>query len=195
LLGQHGRFEKHCCYEEAVRAPLLIRCPGRIRPGSATHALVEFIDIVPTVLDFCGVAIPAKVQGRSLRTLLAGQTSKHRAQVFVEYAPNDEAAVRDDRWKLIFERGKRRRTDGYDTGLPLPGRKIRLYDLEKDPDELHDVLSDPKNSDRVRRMIELLVEHLRSTARNPATAILSNDPLDLLDELVQPHDVTLKVAS
>jgi hypothetical protein len=44
-------------------------------------------------------------------------------------------------------------------------------------------------------MIELLVEHLRSTARNPATAILSNDPLDLLDELVQPHDVTLKVAS
>lgn len=193
LLGQHGRFEKHCSYEEAIRAPLLIRCPG-IHSGSATQALVEFIDIVPTVLDFCRVPTAADIQGRSLRALLAGETSKHRTQVFVEYAPNDEAAVRDDRWKLIYERGKRRRTDGYDTGRPLPGRKIRLYDLEKDPDELHDVSSEPTNADRVRRMIALLVDHLRSTARKPPAAIVSNDPFDLLDELVQPHDVTVKVA-
>src|SRR5262249_55433241 len=45
LLGQHGRFEKHCCYEPAVRAPLLMRFPERIQPGQSTKALVEFIDI------------------------------------------------------------------------------------------------------------------------------------------------------
>src|SRR5262249_5042200 len=57
MLGQHGRFEKHCSFEPAVRAPLLLRLPGRIRPG-ATPALVEFIDIVPTVLDYCGAKTP-----------------------------------------------------------------------------------------------------------------------------------------
>ena len=91
--------------------------------------------------------IPTNVQGRSLRPVLTGRTVTHRPQVFVEYAPNDEAAVRDERWKLIFERGKRRRTDGYDTGQPLPGRKIRLYDLESDPQELCDVASRPENAD------------------------------------------------
>jgi choline-sulfatase len=193
LLGQHGRFEKHCSFEEAIRAPLLIRCPGLVRPGSATRALVEFIDIFPTVLDLCGVPIPANVQGRSLRAVLAGQSASHRKSVFIEYAPNDEAAVRDERWKLIFERGKRRRTDGYDTGLPLPGRKIRLYDLETDPEELHDVVSRPENADRVRRMLALLAEHLRATARETAPIAGSSDLLDQLDSLVQPHDVTSTV--
>jgi arylsulfatase A-like enzyme len=190
LLGQHGRFEKHCSYEEAVRAPLLIRYPGMVHPGSATRALVEFIDIFPSVLDFCGVPIPANVQGRSLRAVLTGQTAMHHPRVFIEYAPNDEAAVRDERWKLIFERGQRRRTDGYDTGLPLPGRKIRLYDLDTDPQELRDVGSRAENADRVRRMRGLLAEHLRATAREPAAISYSGDLLDQLDSLVQPHDVT-----
>jgi arylsulfatase A-like enzyme len=190
LLGQHGRFEKHCSYEEAIRAPLLIRCPGTVHSGSATHALVEFIDIFPTVLDFCGVPIPPNVQGRSLRAVLTGQTVTHRPQVFIEYAPNDEAAVRDQRWKLIFERGKRRRTDGYDTGQPLPGRKIRLYDLEADPHELRDVASKSENAERVQRLLALLVEHLRESAREPAAISSSGNLLDQLDVLVQPHDVT-----
>jgi len=194
LLGQHGRFEKHCSYDEAIRAPLLIRCPGTIGAGSATRALVEFIDIFPTVLDLCGVPIPANVQGRSLRGVLTGQTATHRPQVFIEYAPNDEAAVRDDRWKLIFERGQRRRADGYDTGLPVPGRTIRLYDLETDPAELHDVARRSENAERVRRMLGLLAEHLRSTARQPTPIAGSSDVLDQLDLLVEPHDVTSTVA-
>ena len=189
LLGQHGRFEKHCSYEEAIRAPLLMRCPGVAHPGASTRALVEFIDIVPTVLDLCGVAIPANVQGRSLRPLLTGHSATHRREVVVEYAPNDEAAVRDDHWKLIFERGKRRRTDGYDTGLPLPGRKIRLYDLENDPRELTDVAGRPENAERVQGMLTLLAEHLRSTAREPPPIAESRNVLDQLDVLVQPHDV------
>ena len=49
---------------------------------------------------------------------------------------------------LIFERGKRRRTDGYDTGCPLPGRKIRLYDLENDPHEFTDLSTRPENAGR-----------------------------------------------
>jgi choline-sulfatase len=78
MLGQHGRFEKHCSYEPAVRAPLLLRWPGHLRAGQSTRALVEFIDIVPTVLEFAGVPAPATVQGKSLVPLLGGR-SRHTA--------------------------------------------------------------------------------------------------------------------
>lgn len=196
LLGQHGRFEKHCSYEEAIRAPLFMRCPGVIRSGGATSALVEFVDIFPTVLDLCGVKIPANVQGRSLVPLLKndGQNQTHRREVFVEYAPNEEAAVRDERWKLVFERGKRRRADGYDTGLPLSGRTIRLYDLQSDPTEMHNVAAVPDNADRVKRMLASLAQHLRSTAREPALVPRTDDPLTVLDYCVQSHDVGARAA-
>src|SRR5262249_36610902 len=76
LLGHHGRFEKHCCYEEAVRSALLVRLPGGDRSGRHTSALVEFVDVVPTILERCGVAVPADVQGRSLLPLLEGKTDR-----------------------------------------------------------------------------------------------------------------------
>ena len=189
LLGQHGRFEKHCSYEEAIRPPLMVKCPDVVRPGGATSALVEFVDLFPTVLDLCGVKIPPNVQGRSLVPLLKGRTKTHRAEVFIEYAPNEEAAVRDERWKLVFERGQRRRTDGYDTGLPLPGRTIRLYDLTNDPSEMHNVAGLPENAERVERLLVRLAEHMRSTAREPALVPKTNDPLKLLDFCVQSRDV------
>src|SRR5947209_7129917 len=86
LLGQHGRFEKHCCYEPAVRAPLLVRFPGHVRPRQSTPALVEFIDIVPTVLAYCGVPAPAAVQGKSLAPVLEGKAREHRQWVIAEYS-------------------------------------------------------------------------------------------------------------
>jgi choline-sulfatase len=189
LLGQHGRFEKHCSYEEAIRAPLLIRCPGTVHPGTATNALVEFIDLLPTVLDLCGVKTPANVQGQSLVPLLESRVTTHRTEVFVEYAPNDEAAVRDERWKLVFERGKRRRNDGYDPGMPLPGRTIRLYDLQSDPGEMHNVAALPENAARVRHMLVLLADHMRATARDPRLVPKTSDPLEILDFCVQSRDV------
>jgi arylsulfatase A-like enzyme len=66
LLGQHGRFEKHCCYEEAIRSALVMRLTGVIAPGRSSAALVELIDVVPTVLELCGVEVPGNVQGQSL---------------------------------------------------------------------------------------------------------------------------------
>src|SRR5438874_4092836 len=89
-LGHHGRFEKHTLFEIAVRAPLFVRLPGRIPAQRNTDALVEFVDILPTVLDYCGVAVPEKVQGRSLVPLLDGKTTKHRDVAFSEYAENEE---------------------------------------------------------------------------------------------------------
>ncbi|MFH1923316.1 MAG: sulfatase [Planctomycetota bacterium] len=193
FLGHHGRFEKHSSYEEAARAPLMFRFPGRIEPGTSTQALVEFIDVVPTVLDFSGVAKPENVQGRSLVDLLTGKTDRHREQVFVEYAQNDEVMIRDDRYKLVFTRGKRARTDGYATGLPPQGPTFKLFDLDldlsKDPGEFINLADRPEHRDRVDRYVALLADFLKRTSRLPDLIPKTDDPLTILDHCVQPRDV------
>jgi choline-sulfatase len=188
LLGQHGRFEKHCGYEEAVRCPLLVRYPGRVKPGGQTAALVEFIDLFPTILDYAGLPTPANVQGRSLLALLAGRTQRHRDQVFIEYSENEEACVRTERWKLIYCTGKRLRTDGFATGHPLPGRTVQLFDLEQDPGEMTNVAARPENAELVVRLTAQLAEHLKSTARQPELVPQTGDVQAVLDYCLQPSD-------
>lgn len=190
LLGQHGRFEKHCCYEPAVRAPLLVRFPRRIRPGQSTPALVEFIDIVPTVLAYCGATIPAAVQGKSLVPVLGGKSREHRPWVVAEYSENEEAMLRTPRWKLIYETGKRARRDGYATGKPLPGRTVQLFDLDNDPEEWTNVSGRPEHADRVREFTALLADHMKRTARQPELIPATDDPHAILEFCLQPRDVT-----
>ena len=188
-LGHHGRFEKHCMYEPAVRSPLILRLPGGASSGRTTAALTEFVDIVPTVLETCGVDIPPSVQGRSLVPVLTGRTDQHREHVFITYAHNEEAMVRDDRFKLTFARGKRERDDGYSPRRPLTGHSITLFDLESDPDEYINLAQRPEHADRVQRMLTLLAEHLRQTDRQPQRIPQVKDPLEILDYCVQPNDV------
>lgn len=189
MLGQHGRFEKHCCYEPAVRSPLLLRWPEQIEAGQNTEALVEFIDIAPTVLDFCRVPAPTQMQGKSLTPLLHGETRKHRDWVVVEYSENEEAMIRTPRWKFIYGTGKRQRQDGYATGRPLPGRTIRLYDEENDPDETTNLADKPENARRVADFTTQLAEHMKRTARQPELIPKVDDVHAVLDFCLQPRDV------
>ncbi|MGH7170149.1 MAG: sulfatase family protein [Gemmataceae bacterium] len=189
MLGQHGRFEKHCCYEPAVRSPLLLRWPQQIKARRNTKALVEFLDLAPTVFDFCGVPVPASVQGKSLKPLLRGEVQKHRERVVVEYSENEEAMIRTRRWKLIYSTGKRQRQDGYATGRPLPGRTIRLYDEENDPDETTNLAGKPEHARRVADLTSQLAEHLKRTARQPELIPKEGDVHAVLEFCLQPRDV------
>jgi choline-sulfatase len=187
FLGQHGRFEKHACFEEAIRAPLIVRAP-QLSPGSS-EALVEFVDLAPTILDLCSLPISQDMQGKSLRPLLAGETSQHRPHVFIEYAPNEEAAIRTAQWKLVYLAGLHERDDGYKTGTPPGGREIRLYDLLNDPHELENLADRPQHAGIQRQLLVRLAEHLQATAREPQK-IPSGDLFAVLDYCVQSHDIS-----
>ena len=189
MLGQHGRFEKHCCFEPAIRAPLVMRYPGKIKPEGSSTALVELIDIAPTVLDFCKTKAPAAMQGKSLGPLLAGETNRHRHEIFIEYSENEEAAVRTENWKFVYMTGTRERQDGYTTGRALPGRTVRLYDLRNDPDELTDVAARPEHAPLVAEFKHLLADHLRRTARQPEHVLANDDVEAVIDSALVPRDV------
>ncbi len=186
LLGEHGRFEKHCCYEEAVRSALVMRFPELIAPGRCASGLVELIDIVPTILEVCGIKIPSNIQGRSLVRLIKGKATDHRVHVISEYADNAEAMVRTDCWKLIHSAGNRWRRDGYATSSVPPGPSTRLYHLTEDPSELHDVSNLAENREVVDRLINVLVRHVKLTARNPDMLPNTDDPLEILEQALLP---------
>ena len=105
MLGEHGRFEKHCCYDPAIRTALLMQFPELIPPGRTTAAMVELIDILPTILQVCDVPRPHQLQGKSFLPLLRGEVDLHRNHAIIEYADNEEIAIRTERWKLIYTNG------------------------------------------------------------------------------------------
>ncbi|MEM1108291.1 MAG: sulfatase [Planctomycetota bacterium] len=79
-LGEHTVWGKHTLFEESLRSPLIVVQPGMSRPGMATDAVVETIDLFPTLSDLAGLGRPAFVDGVSLRPILhAPETPGHAA--------------------------------------------------------------------------------------------------------------------
>lgn len=123
LLGEHAIWGKHCLYEQALRSPLLIRAPGLREPGARSAALVETVDIFPTLADLCGLPAPGSLDGRSLRAWL-DHPATPTAKPARGFWNNGQRTVRTDRWRMIAARGAA-------SGAP----QIELFDYATDPDE------------------------------------------------------------
>jgi arylsulfatase A-like enzyme len=185
-LGQHGRFEKHCGYEEAMRVPLLIRWPGKVRPR-VVNDMVEFVDLAPTILDVLEAPSLSRQHGESLRRLLEGkQPSRSRRGVYSVYLENEEVYVRTERWKLMHGSGRRARQDGYITDNPTPGRTVRLYDLRKDPGEFHNAAKE--HPEVVAQLQGMALERFRST-HPEAGSEPAGSREDKLEFYLRPRDL------
>ena len=143
MLGDHGVFTKGAfLYDPALRVPLIFSWPGRLPCDRQYDALVELVDVVPTLYDLLEMDIPVRVQGRSLMPVITGEIScgDHREGVYAEYynanpahtAPHRARTYatmwRDRRYKIVVYHGE-------ELG--------ELYDLEKDPDEFENRWDDP----------------------------------------------------
>jgi arylsulfatase A-like enzyme len=137
FLGDHGWFDKRFMYEESLRMPLLVRYPKEIKPGSVSDDIVLNLDFGPTFLDYAGVPVPEDMQGESMRQVLAGKTPANwRTSMYYHYyeypavhSVKRHYGVRTKRYKLIHFY--------YDID------EWELYDLQKDPKEMKNVLNDP----------------------------------------------------
>jgi arylsulfatase A-like enzyme len=156
FLGDHGWYDKRFMYEESLRMPLLVRYPREVARGSSTEAMALNVDFAQTFLDLAGVPAPPDRQGRSLRPLLRGdEPADWRDAVYYRYWEHDDGihhvwahyGIRTSRWKLVHY---------YADGLGLPGTSDRtmppeweLFDLERDPREVHSLHDDPAYADVV----------------------------------------------
>ena len=69
-LGEHAVWGKHTLFEESLRSPLIVAHPALPAPGTPTRAVVESIDLYPTLCDLAGLPVPAFLDGESLRPIL-----------------------------------------------------------------------------------------------------------------------------
>ncbi|MGH7540337.1 MAG: sulfatase family protein [Gemmatimonadota bacterium] len=136
FLGDHGWFDKRWMYEESLRTPLLVRWPDVVAPGSVNRELVMNLDLAETLLDIGGAPIPGTMQGRSLVPLLRGETpADWRDAIYYQYFEypgwhmvRRQYGIRTGRYKLIHY---------YEI------EEWELFDLARDPEEIHSVYDDP----------------------------------------------------
>jgi choline-sulfatase len=182
-LGQHGRFEKHIGYDPALRVPLLMRWPGRIRPG-VVEGFTEHVDLTATIVDLMRIEAPSAMHGRSLRPLLEGRKSSARDHVFSEYFETEQAYIRTATHKFIYSTG--RRLDWYKPAKPPAGRWTRLYDLRRDPGEFHDIAA--REPAVARRLEAMLLGRFRATHPAAGREPAGLSPADALDFYLLPRD-------
>jgi arylsulfatase A-like enzyme len=141
MAGDHGLNKKGCrFYEGLVRVPLIFSWPGHIKQGLRIGALVELVDIVPTLLELTGLSVPDTIQGKSLLSILKGKADpdKHREFVRCVYykvlqGPESYATMlRNRRYKIV-------NYHGHDLG--------ELFDLKKDPYEFNNLWQDSAYAD------------------------------------------------
>lgn len=186
-LGQHGRFEKHCGYEPALRVPLIVRYPGKVRAGTVVNDFTEHIDVPATITDVMGLDRLAVQHGQSLRPYLEGKKpAAPRKRIFSQYLENEEVFAGDDRWKLIFGSGKRKRTDGYETDNPTPGRTVKLFDRKADPGEFANVAA--KHPEVVASMQQWILQRYRATHPDAAKEPKNLPAPEALEFYVVPRD-------
>jgi arylsulfatase A-like enzyme len=203
-LGDHGGLlHRDLLYDELLRVPLIVAGPGLGR-GETVGALVEEVDLAPSILAYLGLPTPAGMEGRPV--FGQGYGAGNRPAVFAQYGGR-RYAVRTPSWKLIANRvpagesparpagidgdGEPRSADesagepaagGREPGEPgstVPRWRYELYDLETDPGEHRDLAAE--RPDQVERLAEAL-ERWRSR-RAPGAE--PGEPVDLDREEIE----------
>ena len=137
MLGDHGLHGKWVAYEPSLRVPVIIAGPG-IEGGRVSDALVELIDVNPTICELAGLPPQENIDARSFSPVLRGEAAQHRTET-VSVIRNFRC-IRTERHKLI---------QNYND-------VVELYDLEDDPHELRNIARE--QPDLVRSLIERMRE-------------------------------------
>jgi arylsulfatase A-like enzyme len=165
-LGEHGWYDKRFMYEESLRTPLIMRFPDKIKAGVVNENLVMNLDLAPTILETAGVRVPSEMQGMSLQNVYNEPLAKDwRQSVYYHYyeyphgwhAVKRHNGVRGNRFKLIHFYND---IDAWE-----------FYDLEKDPNELVNLIDHPEMQSHIKAYKEELKDLQKSYGDTAAPTI------------------------
>ena len=155
-LGEHGgQWRKHTQFEESTRVPLIVRLPSGNRE-QPTSALVELVDLYPTLVDLCGLPQPTGLEGTSFRPVLDNPQRDWKTAVFSEAQRGGAhgRSVRTARYRFTEWR-------------PLEGdgpSEFELYDLQEDPKEYLNLASSEEYGELRERMSKVLADGWQAAA-------------------------------
>jgi len=142
-LDDHGKWGKHSNFEVVLRSPLIVKAPG-FAGGTVSEALVEFVDIYPTLTELCSLENPAdQLEGMSFVPVLENPDQSFK-----------EAVV--SKWQhgmtLLTERYSY--TEWSEKGSAVVAQM--LYDLQEDPSEFVNIAGNPENAPLIEKLQETL---------------------------------------
>lgn len=144
-LGEYGWWSKNTLFEVAARVPLIVHAPGLAAAGESSEALVELVDLYPTLAELAGVdGAPPALEGRSLLPVLRDPEIAWKRAAFTTVARGAlrGRSVRTDRWRYTE----------WDRGLA----GIELYDHRADPGETVNLARQPGHDETVEELSALL---------------------------------------
>jgi iduronate 2-sulfatase len=149
-LGDHGMWCKHSNYEQAARIPVIVSAPGVTPEGSHTSALIESVDIYPTLCELAGIPAPAGLDGKSFAATLRDPKAPAKDHI-IHVFPRSEGlgrAIRTERYRLVEWRKQ---------GAPQESAVFELYDYKSDPLESKNLATG--KPDVVMELRALLAKH------------------------------------
>ncbi len=169
-------------YDRGTATPMLVRWPGKIKPGKKVDHLINTIDIMPTFLDAAGIEIPEEVQGRSFyRMLVEDNAPATQEAVFMEMTDHVRyipcRAIRTERWKYIHnysdnafgldmnnhDEWAHRLCELPGQGWKSPRPEHELYDLKNDPNEINNLAKVKRYSDKLKSLQARLKDFQKRT--------------------------------
>lgn len=151
-LGRHGLLGKQNLYEHSIRMPFIVRGPG-VPKDKVIDTRIYMQDAMATALDIAG-ADPGDIEFKSLLPLIRGERTPPHESIYAAFAPDKQRAVIDGGMKLIV--------------YPADGSEL-LFDLSKDPLEMHDLAGEPGILSEKKRLFRKLLDLQKQLG----------DPLDL----------------
>jgi arylsulfatase A-like enzyme len=162
---EHGYVEHtSCLHSEVLRVPLILLGP-KLQRGQRIRSQVRSIDIMPTLLDLCGLTPGAEIQGVSLLPWITGNVSTHLLAASETERGGGQIALTDGRYKVI-----RRNTDN----------RMQIYDLVRDPEEKNDIAA---TCPKVRVAMESQLARWQSEATACADRYWSEDVAGKIREM------------
>jgi N-sulfoglucosamine sulfohydrolase len=184
---------KSSLYQPGVNTPLIIRWPGKVKPGTVSDELISTVDLPSTWLEAADLAPLRSMEGRSLAKLLTGQPHEPRRYVFTErnwhdtwdpargivsarfslicnYRPEVSYRgpldhVSDPPWRvMVAEREAGRLRPELESLFRSPRPAVEFYDLAKDPNEFKNLAGDSSSAPELKVMLLALDKWMRDTS-------------------------------
>lgn len=146
-LGEHTLWGKQTNFEVATRAPLILRAPGMKSAGSKINALVEFVDIYPTLCELAGLPLPGHLEGTSFAPLLNDANRPWKSAAFSQFPRTGcmGYSMRTDRYRFTRWQSNQDRSKA---------KAVELYDHQQDPRENVNLAGKPEHASLVQQLSE-----------------------------------------
>jgi arylsulfatase A-like enzyme len=156
-LGEKGKWSKAgSLWEEGARIPLFIAAPKAKGNGQVCQRIVENLNIYPTLVDLCGLPMPAGQEGRSMTALLENPQATWNYPAYTVWRENGNQptgwGVRVERWRYAE----------YDLGGPM------LLDMENDPHQLKNLALNPAYADITAKLADMIKQYKTQNFPRPA---------------------------